>query len=197
MKKLSKKQILMLHTQLIQQTGGSDGVRDYNLLDSALENPFQSFGGEELYPTIQAKAARLGYGLIKNHCMIDGNKRIGTHAMLVFLALNTPLEIVEYCQKNGIAVEAYSPIAHGEILNQPQIKEMADKYGVSVPQLCIRYTLQLGAISLPKTGNPAHMKTNADVDFEISAEDMEVLKHFKKIESYGANSGFPVYGGRL
>lgn len=74
---------------------------------------------------------------------------------------------------------------------------MADKYGVSVPQLCIRYTLQLGAISLPKTGNPAHMKTNADVDFEISAEDMEVLKHFKKIESYGANSGFPVYGGRL
>ena len=86
--KLSKKQILMLHTQLIQQTGGSDGVRDYNLLDSALENPFQSFGGEELYPTIQAKAVRLGYGLIKNHCMIDGNKRIGTHAMLVFLALN-------------------------------------------------------------------------------------------------------------
>ena len=110
---------------------------------------------------------------------------------------NTPLEIVEYCQKNGIAVEAYSPIAHGEILNQPQIKEMADKYGVSVPRLCIRYTLQLGAISLPKTGNPAHMKTNADVDFEISAEDMEVLKHYKKIESYGANSGFPVYGGRL
>ena len=88
MKRLSKKQILMLHTQLIQQTGGSDGVRDYNLLDSALETPFQSFGGEELYPTLQAKAARLGYGLIKNHCMIDGNKRIGTHTMLVFLALN-------------------------------------------------------------------------------------------------------------
>ncbi|MDD6798425.1 MAG: type II toxin-antitoxin system death-on-curing family toxin [Clostridia bacterium] len=88
MKKLSKEQILMLHTQLIQQTGGSDGVRDYNLLDSALETPFQSFGGDELYPTIQAKAARLGYGLIKNHCMVDGNKRIETHAMLVFLALN-------------------------------------------------------------------------------------------------------------
>ncbi len=88
MKRLSKEQILMLHTQLIQQTGGSDGVRDYNLLDSALETPFQSFGGKDLYPTLQAKAARLGYGLIKNHCMIDGNKRIGTHAMLVFLALN-------------------------------------------------------------------------------------------------------------
>ena len=88
MKRLSKEQILMLHTQLMHQTGGSDGVRDYNLLESALEAPFQSFGGDELYPTIQAKAARLGYGLIKNHCMIDGNKRIGTHAMLVFLSLN-------------------------------------------------------------------------------------------------------------
>lgn len=88
MRRLSKEQILMLHTQLIEETGGSDGVRDYNLLESALETPFQSFDGIELYPTIQAKAARLGYGLIKNHSMVDGNKRIGTHAMLVFLALN-------------------------------------------------------------------------------------------------------------
>ena len=110
---------------------------------------------------------------------------------------NTPLELMEYCQKKGIAVEAYSPIAHGEILNQPEIKAMAEKYGVTVPQLCIRYTLQLGAISLPKTANPEHMKTNAEVDFEISAQDMEVLKNFKKIESYGASSGFPVYGGKM
>ena len=110
---------------------------------------------------------------------------------------NTPIELVEYCQKNGIAVEAYSPIAHGEILNQPEIKAIADKYGVTVPQLCIRYTLQLGAISLPKTANPEHMKSNAEVDFEISAEDMEVLKNFKKIEDYGESSGFPVYGGKL
>ena len=111
MKKLSKKQVLMLHTQLIQQTGGSNGVRDYNLLDSALENPFQSFGGEELYPTIQAKAARLGYGLIKNHCMIDGNKRIGTHAMLVFLALNG-IEL-KYTQKE--LYETILDIAAGKI----------------------------------------------------------------------------------
>ena len=97
MKRLSKEQILMLHSQLIEEYGGSDGVRDYNLLNSALENPFQSFGGEELYPTLQAKAARLGYGLIKNHCMIDGNKRIGTHAMLVFLAING-IEL-DYTQK--------------------------------------------------------------------------------------------------
>lgn len=111
MKKLSKEQILMLHTQLIQQTGGSDGVRDYNLLDSALETPFQSFGGDELYPTIQAKAARLGYGLIKNHCMVDGNKRIGTHAMLVFLALNG-IEL-KYTQKE--LYETILDVAAGNI----------------------------------------------------------------------------------
>ena len=111
MKKLSKKQILILHTQLIQQTGGSDGVRDYNLLDSALETPFQSFGGDELYPTIQAKAARLGYGLIKNHCMIDGNKRIGTHSMLVFLALNG-IEL-KYMQKE--LYETILDVAAGKI----------------------------------------------------------------------------------
>ncbi len=110
---------------------------------------------------------------------------------------NTPTELVEYCQKNGIAIEAYSPIAHGEILNQPEIKAVADKYGVSVPQLCIRYAIQLGAIALPKTGNPEHMKSNAEVDFDISEQDMEVLKNFKKIESYGKSSGFPVYGGKL
>ena len=111
MKILSKKQILMLHTQLIQQTGGSEGVRDYNLLDSALETPFQSFGGDELYPTIQAKAARLGYGLIKNHCMIDGNKRIGTHSMLVFLALNG-IEL-KYMQKE--LYETILDVAAGKI----------------------------------------------------------------------------------
>lgn len=88
MKKLSKDQIIMLHSQLIEQTGGTDGIRDVNLLESAIEPPFQSFAGEELYPTIQKKGARLGYCLIKNHCMLDGNKRIGAHAMLVFFALN-------------------------------------------------------------------------------------------------------------
>lgn len=110
---------------------------------------------------------------------------------------NTPIELVEYCQKNDIAVEAYSPIAHGEILHVQALKDMAEKYGVSVPQLCIRYTLQLGAISLPKTGNPEHMKSNAEVDFEISTEDMDVLKNFKHIESYGKSGIFPVYGGKM
>ena len=85
---LSKEQILMLHSQLIEATGGSDGIRDEGMLESAISNPFQSFGGEELYPSIQSKAAQLCYGLVKNHPMIDGNKRIGTHAMFVFLTLN-------------------------------------------------------------------------------------------------------------
>ena len=88
MKRLNQEQILMLHSQLVEQTGGTNGIREYNLLESAIETPFQAFAGEELYPTIREKGTRLGYGLIKNHCMLDGNKRIGTHAMLTFLALN-------------------------------------------------------------------------------------------------------------
>ena len=85
---LSKEQVLKLHANLIKATGGSNGIRDEGMLDLALNNPFQSFGGKELYPSIQAKAARLCFGLVKNHAMLDGNKRLGTHVMLVFLALN-------------------------------------------------------------------------------------------------------------
>ena len=85
---LSKEQVLKLHANLIKATGGSNGIRDEGMLDLALNNPFQSFGGKELYPSIQAKAARLCFGLVKNHAMLDGNKRLGAHTMLVFLALN-------------------------------------------------------------------------------------------------------------
>ncbi len=85
---LTKEQILMLHNQLIEATGGSKGIRDEGMLESALMNPYQSFGGIELYPSIQAKAAQLCFGIVKDHPMIDGNKRLGTHVMLVFLALN-------------------------------------------------------------------------------------------------------------
>lgn len=88
MKRLSKRQVLLLHEQLLSQSGGLQGVRDESLLESALEAPFQAFGDTDAYPSLQQKAARLGYGLIKNHPFVDGNKRIGTHAMLVFLALN-------------------------------------------------------------------------------------------------------------
>lgn len=94
---LSKEQILFLHSQLIAETGGLDGIRDEGLLDSALNAPFQSFAGLDAFPSVQQKAARLGYGLVKNHAFIDGNKRIGAHAMLVFLALNR-IEL-DYTQK--------------------------------------------------------------------------------------------------
>lgn len=86
--RISKHQILLIHDQLIAETGGSSGLRDEGMLDSALNAPFQSFGGEDMYPSLQQKAARLCFGLVKNHPFVDGNKRIGAHAMLVFLALN-------------------------------------------------------------------------------------------------------------
>ena len=89
MKILKKRQILLLHSVLIAESGGSDGVRDEGLLDSAVNTPFQTFSGLDLYPTVLEKAVRLGFGLIRNHPFIDGNKRIGTHAMLVFLNLNS------------------------------------------------------------------------------------------------------------
>lgn len=88
MRILTKRQVLMLHASLIAESGGCDGIRDEGLLDSAINSPLQSFAGEDLYPTVLEKAARLGFGLIRNHPFIDGNKRIGTHAMLVFLAVN-------------------------------------------------------------------------------------------------------------
>ncbi len=86
--RLSKSQILLMHEQLIAQTGGSTGLRDEGMLDSALNAPFQTFGGEDVYPSLQQKATRLCFGLVKNHPFVDGNKRIGAHVMLVFLALN-------------------------------------------------------------------------------------------------------------
>lgn len=88
MKCLSKRQVILLHRQLIDETGGSHGLRDEGLLESALNAPFQSFGDTSAYPSLQQKAARLCYGLVQNHPFVDGNKRIGAHVMLVFLALN-------------------------------------------------------------------------------------------------------------
>lgn len=88
MRILTKSQVLHLHQDIIAASGGSSEIRDEGLLDSALNAPFQTFEGTDLYPTILEKAARLGYGLIKNHPFVDGNKRIGTHTMLVFLSIN-------------------------------------------------------------------------------------------------------------
>ena len=109
---------------------------------------------------------------------------------------NTPKELIKYSQDKGMLVEAYSPIGHGELLKNHEVKETAKKYNVSVPQLGIRYCLQLGLVPIPKTANPEHMKTNTDVNFKISDEDMEFLKNMEQIKDYGDASMFPVYGGK-
>ncbi len=88
MKRLSKEQVIKIHNMLISQTGGSDGIRDEGLLESALNAPFQTFDGDYIYRTIKAKAAKLGYFLVKNHPFIDGNKRIGILVMITFLEIN-------------------------------------------------------------------------------------------------------------
>ena len=108
---------------------------------------------------------------------------------------NTPDELLDFCTENNMLVEAYSPIAHGEILKNEAVAAMAARYEVSVPQLCIRYVLQLGTVPLPKTANPEHMRSNAEVEFVISGEDMEAL-HGIQVTDYGKSSRFPVFSGK-
>lgn len=108
----------------------------------------------------------------------------------------TPLDIIKYSQDNDIAVEAFSPMAHGAAMNDDRIVKMAQKYQVSVPQLCIRYDWQLNTIVLPKSANPDHMRANAEIDFEISADDMQTLAKVGNL-SYGDASAYPVFGGKL
>ena len=109
---------------------------------------------------------------------------------------NTDKDLVDYCKEQNIQVEAYSPIAHGEALKNPAIAAMAQKYGVTAAQLCIRYVIQLGTVALPKTADPAHMKDNAAVDFVISDADMDALVHMDRIQSYGDFNVFPVFSGK-
>lgn len=86
--KFSKEKVLLLHKLITEETGGDNNIRDFNLLDSALESAFQTFDGKELYPSKEEKGARLGYSLISNHAFVDGNKRIGMYIMLTFLEVN-------------------------------------------------------------------------------------------------------------
>lgn len=108
---------------------------------------------------------------------------------------NTPFDLVDYSTSKDILVEAYSPVAHGAVLNNRNLAAIAEGYGVSVAQLCIRYCLQLGLLPLPKTTNPAHMRANAAVDFTISDADMEALKNAERDTDYGEAGKFPVFGG--
>lgn len=117
MKLLTKEHILTLHKALIEEYGGTPELREEGLLDSAISTPFQTFGGADLYPTIVDKACRLGYGLIKNHPFVDGNKRIGTHAMLVFLEINNVS--VEY--EDEELIETILGVAAGDVSTEELI----------------------------------------------------------------------------
>ena len=105
----------------------------------------------------------------------------------------TPFDLIDDCRSKGLLVQAYSPVAHGAALHDTALLEMAARYGVGVAQLCIRYCLQLGLQPLPKTANPAHLRSNASLDFMISEADMATLKGADGTD-YGEASAFPVFG---
>lgn len=106
---------------------------------------------------------------------------------------HVPQDLVDYCQANNILVEGYSPIAHGEAYRLEGVQTIADKYGVSVAQLCIRFLIQLGIVPLPKATREAHISSNAEVDFEIGADDMKALLAVAPLSDYGEQSFFPVF----
>lgn len=88
MRYLTLAQLLRLYERLMQESGGSAGIREQGGIESALAQPQITFGGDDLYPTLADKAAALSYSLIMNHPFVDGNKRIGHAAMEAFLLLN-------------------------------------------------------------------------------------------------------------
>lgn len=106
---------------------------------------------------------------------------------------HVPQDLVDYCQSNGIFVEAYSPIAHGEAHRLQGIEAMAEKYGVSVAQLCLRFLIQLGMTPLPKATSDAHIRANTELDFEIAPDDMASLLATAPLTDYGAQDFFPVF----
>ena len=109
--KFSKEKVLLLHQLIAEETGGSIGLRDEGLLESALEVAFSTFGGVELYPTKEEKGARLGYNLISNHAFVDGTKRIGMYVMLTFLEVNG----IHMDCTNAAVAEAGLAVAAGEM----------------------------------------------------------------------------------
>ena len=107
---------------------------------------------------------------------------------------NMPFDLIDYSRSKGLLVEAYSPVAHGAALKNGQLVRMAERYGVGVAQLCIRYCLQLDLLPLPKSSSADHIRANAAVDFVISEEDMAALRRFGDHIDYGEAGVFPVFG---
>lgn len=130
-----------------------------------------------------------------DNLMKNSSTKPAVNQILVYIG-ETPMNLIDYIQGNDIVVEAFSPIAHRAPLNDPKIKKIGNKYGVTVPQLCIRYDWKLNCVVLPKSANPAHMKSNAEIDFVISDEDMDKLKKFTPVD-YGKAGVLPVFGGKM
>lgn len=151
---------------------------------------------EDAYKSGKVKAIGVSNFLIDDLENLIANCEIKpmVNQLLIHIG-NTPTALIDYCKKQDIIVEAYSPIAHGEALKNETISAMAQKYGISVAQLCIKYVLNLGIIALPKASSKAHMQNNAKLDFEISHGDMEILKSLD-FKDYGEHSHFPVFSGK-
>lgn len=151
---------------------------------------------EEAYEAGKVKAIGVSNFLIDdleniiNHCKIKPM----VNQILCHIG-NTPSDVIKYCQTHGIVVESYSPIAHGRALENKIIEKFATKYGVSVAQLCIKYTLQLNTISIPKASSKEHIEDNAKLDFVISDEDMLELIKLNEID-YGEDAFWPVFNKR-
>ena len=150
---------------------------------------------EDAYMAGKAKAIGVSNFLIDDLMNILDGCRIRPMVNQVLLHIGeTPTALLEFCKQEGILVEAYSPIAHGAALKSEEVASMAARYGVTIPQLCIRYTLQLGTVSLPKSTKPEHIRSNAELDFVISPEDMAALEFLG--QDYGADSRWPVFGSK-
>ena len=148
---------------------------------------------EEAYKEGKVKAIGVSNFLIDDLENIMNNCEIKPMVNQILCHIgNTPVDVIKFCQENDIVVESYSPIAHGAALNDEKIKTMADKYGVSIAQLCIKYTLQLDTISIPKASSKEHIEDNAKLDFEISQDDMVELMKLNKFD-YGKDSFWPVF----
>ena len=148
---------------------------------------------EEAYKEGKLRAIGVSNFLIKDLQNIMNNCEIKPMANQILLHIGeTPVDVIKFCQENDIVVESYSPIAHGRALNDKKIKAMAEKYSVSVPQLCIKYTLQLDTISIPKASSKEHIEDNMKLDFEINEEDMLELIKLNRID-YGPDAFWPVF----
>ena len=151
---------------------------------------------EEAYEEGKVKAIGVSNFLVDDLENIMKNCKIKPMANQILCHIgNTPIDVIKFCQMNDIVVEAYSPIAHGRALEDKSIEKFAKKYGVSVAQLCIKYTLQLNTISIPKASSKEHIVDNTKLDFVISDEDMMELIKLNEID-YGEDKFWPVFNKR-